>query len=78
MKNIRYPFLRDERALEEIRKHKWIESEKRGQEIGFATAAVEWVGKYGEQWLRSRSVRAASSDIFAGRRKIAVDALCDS
>ena len=38
-----YSFLRDELALEEIRKHKWIESEKQQKEVGFATAAVDWI-----------------------------------
>ena len=49
-----YSFLRDELALLEIRKHKWIESEKLGREIGFATAACEWIHKYGEAWKQFR------------------------
>jgi len=50
----RYPFLKDELALMEIRKHKWIESEKQGCEVGFATAAVEWVRRYGNSWIDHR------------------------
>jgi len=61
MKNIQYSFLKDELALEEIRRHKWIESEKRNEEVGFATAALDWIEKYGEQWLRLRGIRAASA-----------------
>ena len=38
-----YSFLNDELALLEIRKHKWIESEKCGREIGFASAALDWI-----------------------------------
>ncbi len=49
-----YSVLRDHMALEEIRKHKWIESEKIGQEIGFATAALDGVTKHGNDWLRYR------------------------
>jgi hypothetical protein len=52
--NIRYSFLKDELAIQEIRKHKWIESEKQGNEIGFATAAVDWINKYGNLWLQYR------------------------
>ena len=48
-----YSFLQDERAIHEIRKHKWIESEKKGKEIGFATAALDWVRKHGDDWLRA-------------------------
>lgn len=45
-----YSFLTDELALLEIRKYKWIESEKLGHEMGFATAAYEWISKYGDFW----------------------------
>ena len=51
---INYPFLKDELAVIEIRKHKWIESQKRGEEIGFASAAMDWVNKYGEAWKQYR------------------------
>ncbi len=49
-----YSFLKDELALLEIRKHKWIESEKLGREIGFATAALDWINKYGSAWKQFR------------------------
>ena len=49
-----YSFLNDSLAVQEIRKHKWLESEKTGQEIGFATAAVDWVQQYGEAFKRYR------------------------
>ena len=46
-----YPFLKDQTARQEIYKHKWIESEKAGREIGFATAAYDWITRYGQSWL---------------------------
>ena len=49
-----YSLLDDDLALIEIRKHKWIESEKRGYEVGFATAAVDWIRKYGKSWEEYR------------------------
>ena len=52
---INYSFLKDELALAEIRKHKWLESEKKGCEIGFATAALDWIKKHGLQWLEYHS-----------------------
>jgi hypothetical protein len=52
MRRAMYPFLKDELVLQEIRKHKWIESEKAGREIGFATAAYDWICRHGEDWLR--------------------------
>ncbi|MCK5215559.1 MAG: hypothetical protein KAR05_09425 [Candidatus Omnitrophica bacterium] len=49
-----YSFLKDNSALTEIRKHKWIESEKLGHELGFASAAIDWVKKYGASWKQNR------------------------
>jgi hypothetical protein len=36
---------------EEIMKHKWIESEKQGYNIGFDYALVQWVQKHRKDWL---------------------------
>lgn len=46
----KYPYLKDPRAISEIRKHQWIESEKAGREIGFGTAAIDWISKFGRGW----------------------------
>lgn len=46
-----YSFLADELVLQEIRKHKWLESEKAGHEIGFASAAYDWICHFGNDWL---------------------------
>ena len=48
----RFSFFDNEEAMQEIRRHKWIESEKKGQEIGFATAAIDWINKYGDTWKK--------------------------
>lgn len=37
----------------EIEKHKWIESEKRGTDIGFETALVDWMFKHRNGWSDS-------------------------
>ncbi len=39
---------------EEILKHKWIESEKAGGDIGFDRALTDWNVKHRSQWLRER------------------------
>ena len=39
---------------EEILKHKWIESEKAGHDIGFEKALTDWVAKHKSKWRRSR------------------------
>lgn len=36
--------VKESRALEEeIQKHKWIESEKAGEDVGYGFARVDWV-----------------------------------
>ena len=39
---------------EEILKHKWIESEKAGHDIGFERALTDWIVKHRSKWRRSR------------------------
>ena len=37
---------------EEIMKHKWIESEKQGYDIGFEPALISWMTKHRKDWLK--------------------------
>lgn len=39
---------------EEILRHKWIESEKAGRDIGFEKALLDWVVKHRASWRESR------------------------
>ena len=41
---------------EEILKHKWIESEKAGRDIGFDAALIDWVSKYRSSWRSARQM----------------------
>ena len=43
---------------EEILKHKWIESEKVGSDIGFEKALLDWIMKHRSHW-RERRMREA-------------------
>tara|TARA_R110001592_G_scaffold272099_1_gene538652 strand:+ start:423 stop:611 length:189 start_codon:yes stop_codon:yes gene_type:complete len=40
---------------EEILKHKWIESEKAGEDIGFERALLTWVTGYRVEWKKHRA-----------------------
>lgn len=40
---------------EEILRHKWIESEKSGKDIGFERALLDWIRKHRESWRTARS-----------------------
>ena len=49
----------------EILKHKWIESEKAGKDIGFERALLDWIVKHRSNWRErrlkeARIVKAAS------------------
>jgi len=39
---------------EEILKHKWIESEKAGADIGFEKALLDWIVKHRSNWRQKR------------------------
>jgi hypothetical protein len=47
---------------EEILKHKWIESEKVGYDIGFERALLDWIVKHRAQWRRARKHIQQSSN----------------
>jgi hypothetical protein len=43
---------------EEILKHKWIESEKAGTDIGFEKALLDWILKHRSNWREKRMKEA--------------------
>lgn len=46
---------------EEILRHKWLESEKAGHDIGFEKALLDWILKYRSAWHHDRQKQRASS-----------------
>lgn len=42
----------------EILKHKWIESEKAGKDIGFEKALLDWIVKHRSNWRERRKKEA--------------------
>jgi len=46
---------------EEILKHKWIESERLGYDVGFERALLDWIRKHRESWRASRRQAAVST-----------------
>ncbi|MGA9453403.1 MAG: DUF4032 domain-containing protein [Verrucomicrobiia bacterium] len=43
---------------EEILRHKWIESEKAGHDIGFERALTDWIIKHRASWRKTRQTAA--------------------
>jgi hypothetical protein len=46
---------------EEILKHKWIESEKAGKDIGFEKALLDWIVKHRSNW-RDRRIKETRTE----------------
>ena len=38
------------KELEEVLKHKWIESEKAGRDVGFNVALTDWIRHHRKAW----------------------------
>ncbi|MBI1841180.1 MAG: DUF4032 domain-containing protein [Verrucomicrobia bacterium] len=41
---------------EEILRHKWLESEKAGHDIGFERALTDWIVNHRPHWRRTRQL----------------------
>ena len=46
---------------EEILKHKWIESEKAGYDIGFERALTDWIIKYRSKWRKAKQAQQSQN-----------------
>ena len=42
----------------EVHKHKWLESEKVGYDVGYEYAWIDWNSKYRKDFVRSRKIAA--------------------
>ena len=43
---------------DEILRHKWLESEKAGHDIGFEQALTDWIVKHRASWRKTRQMAA--------------------
>ena len=46
---------------EEILRHKWLESEKVGHDIGFEKALLDWIVKFRSSWREKRQKQATTN-----------------
>lgn len=46
---------------EEILKHKWLESERAGADVGFEQALTEWAHKHRSSWREERNTPGVSA-----------------
>jgi hypothetical protein len=57
---------------EEILKHKWIESERLGYDIGFERALLDWIRKHRDSWRAARRAQLATAGTTTGTAAIEV------
>ena len=48
---------------EEILKHKWIESERLGYDIGFERALLDWIRKHRDSWRAARRSQLSTAAV---------------
>lgn len=53
--------LRNKKVIEEINRHKWLESEIAGFDVGFEAAAEDWLKKHAAAWVRYHMSPAKTS-----------------
>lgn len=53
---------------EEILRHKWIESEKAGHDIGFEKALLDWIRKHRESWKTHRKSSISNLGVIGKAR----------
>ena len=54
----------------EILRHKWIESEKAGHDIGFEKALLDWIVKHRAGWRALRQQRPSSNGEPNGQKTL--------
>jgi hypothetical protein len=42
---------------DEIEKHKWLESEKAGEDIGFEKALMDWISYHRTAWRKAKQIK---------------------
>ena len=52
MDETRKALLTDKEVVEEINRHRWLESEKAGHDIGFEPAAEDWLKRFSTAWMQ--------------------------
>ena len=46
---------------EEILRHKWLESEKAGRDVGFERALLDWIRNHRDDWRAARRMKPTST-----------------
>ena len=52
MEENRKDLLNNQDVVDEINRHRWLESEKAGKDIGFDVAAADWLKRFSTAWMQ--------------------------
>jgi len=55
--------LRNKKVIEEINRHKWLESEIAGYDIGFEAAAEDWLKNHAAVWIAYHANNKSKSPV---------------
>jgi len=61
--------LKNKQVIEEINKHKWIESQKAGYDIGFEKAASDWITRFADDWENVHSPKKVEKLTKKGKKE---------
>ena len=61
--------LNNKKVVEEINRHRWIESEKAGRDIGFERASTDWLDRFSQAWMDYHMPKQKSSSQHSGDSK---------
>ena len=64
--------LRNKKVIEEINRHKWLESEIAGYDIGFEAAAEDWLKKHAAVWVAYHANKKLKSKPVTKKSKLSV------
>lgn len=73
MQNLRY-LLEEDAVRREIDLYKWLESEKKGYDIGYNLASESWLNLFGENWVKQHPRQVKNNETENEPRKVTRDA----
>ena len=61
--------LRNKKVIDEIRRHKWLESEIAGYDIGYEKATEDWLKRYAHSWMAYHVSKKSNPKSFQPKKK---------
>ena len=62
--------LRNRKVIAKINRHKWLESEIAGYDIGFEAAAEDWLKKHAAAWVKYGMKHSSIKPATKSRKRI--------